>query len=314
MEKAVGVVSFRPAPDFDRLLAVMHENPKEVIPQAKHFLNHGNPDQLTQARTYDLLCYTSACVLKRSTVEAVYHGHEAVRLARSLGGVEGNRMLFDSLVNLAAAAERIGEYDRSIEACREALHMPLDWLGRSAHEEAVLTSMARSLYYSGDFREALAILDQAGARAAQRQDPYVNEYLHSVRGRCYLKIEDLSNAEHFLSLAASITNDETRYELKPKGRILAGMAILKARQREYGEAERYATAALEIAAEVQDPHGLVEGHMALACCYRAGKRVGQAVETAGFASRTAFEYGYVPLIQEMTWLMGYLFPQQELYV
>jgi len=306
------VVQFQPAPDFDRLVAVMHEDPLEVIPQGKHFLNHARLDLLTQARTYNLLCYTSACVLKRSEVEAAFHGHEAVRLARDLPGVEGRRMLFDALVNLGAAAERIGEYDRSVDAYREALQMPLDWMDRASHEEAVLTSLARALYYKGEFREALAVLDQAGARAALREDPYANEYLHSMRGRCYLKVEDLSSAEHYMSLAASITNGETRYELKPKGQILAGMAILRVRQHEYEEAERYARAALEIAGEVKDPHGVVEGHMALACCYRAQKRIQQAVEEAGAASRSAFEYGYVPLIQEMTWLMGCLFPQQEL--
>jgi tetratricopeptide (TPR) repeat protein len=312
LEETVGVVQFRPAPDFERLLAVMQEEPREVIPQARHFLNHARVDVLTQARTYNLMCYTSACVLKRSVVEAVFHGHEAARLAREVTSAEGRQVLFDSLVNLGTAAERIGEYDRAIDAYREALAMPLGWIGRTGHEEAVLTYLGRALYYRGHFKEALAVFDQASIKAAEREDPYANEYLHSQRGRCYLKVENLTQAEHFMSLAAAITNDETRYELRPKGQILAGMAVLKARQGEHDEVERYARAALEIADEVQDPLAGVEARMALACAARATRRIGRAVELAGQAGRIAFEYGYVPLIQEMTWLMGYLFPQQEL--
>lgn len=314
MREAVGVVQFRPAPDLDRLLAVLQEDPREVIPQAKHFLNHGRPDLLTQARTYNLLCYVSACVLKRSVVEAVFHGHEAVRLAREVPGQEGQRVLFEGLVNLGTASERIGEYDRSVSAYQDALDMPLQWLGCSNHEEAVLTYLGRALYYRGHYKEALAAFDQAGLLGADRQDPYVNEYLHSLRARVYIKIEDLKRAEEYMALAASITNDETRYELRPKGQILAALSILKARHGDCAEAEGYAQAAMEIGQSLNDPHCQVEAGMVLAYCARSRKRVQQAVELAGSASRTAFEYGYVPLIQEMSWLMGYLFPHQELWL
>ncbi|HWI53833.1 MAG TPA: tetratricopeptide repeat protein, partial [Symbiobacteriaceae bacterium] len=290
MEESVGIVQFRPAPDFERLRAVMDEDPREVVPQARHFLSQVRPDALTQARTYNLMCYTSACVLKRSCMESVFHGHEAVRLARGIAGQEGQAVLFDGLVNLGTAAERIGEYDRAIEAHQEALGMPLEWIGRGAHEEAVLTYLARVLYYRGRYKEALAVLDQAGAKAAARQDPYADEHLHSQRGRCYLKIEDITRAEQYLSLAASITNGETRYELRPKGQILAGMAILKARQNSHTEVERYAAAALEIADEIADPHAQVEARMALAISAREQKRVRQAVELSGAAGRIAFEY------------------------
>lgn len=312
MEQAIGVVQFRPAPDFDRLKAVMHENPREVIPQAKHFLNHGQPDLLTQARTYNLMCYTSACVLKRSAVEAVYHGHEAVRLSQELTGIEGKRTLFDSLVNLGTAAERIGEYDRAVNAYREALGMPLDWLGRRAHEEAILTYLGRVHYYRGDHQDALTAFDQAGTLAEARNDPYANEFLHSHRGLCYMKLDDLEMAEHFLSLAASITNDETRYELQPKSHILSSMAVLQMLKDDPEEAEEYAQAALDLASEVQDPHGQVKGKLVLAYCAKSRRRVQQAVELAAAANRVAFEYGYVPLIQEMTWLMGYLYPDTRL--
>lgn len=312
MDESVGVVQFRPAPDFERLRAIMDEDPREVIPQARHFLSHARPDGLTQARTYNLMCYTAACVLKRSCMEAVFHGHEAVRLARGVPGPAARAILFDSLVNLGTAAERIGEYDRAIDSYQEALNMPLDWIGRGAQEEAVLTYLGRVLYFRGRYKEALAIFDQAGVKAALRQDPYAEESLHSQRGRCYLKIEDLSRAEYCLTQAAAVTNSESRYELRPKGQILASMAILKARQNEHDQVERYAAAALEIADQIEDPHGQVEARMALALSAREQKRVRQAVELATAASRIAFEYGYVPLIQEMTWLLGYLFPQQEL--
>jgi len=311
MEKAVGVVRFRPAPDFDRLRAIMHEDPREVIAQGKHFLNHAAPEKLTQARTYNLLCYTSACVLKRSVVEAAYHGHEAVRLAREVTGVEGKAVLFDSLVNLGTASERIGEYDRSIEAYREALAMPLDWLDRRHHEEAVMTYLGRALSYKGDYLGAVAAFDMAGELAAVRQDPYAHEFLHNLRGICHMKLGDLETAERFISLAATVSNDETRYELGPKGQILGSMAVLRMLQNRLPEAEEYAHAAQEIATEVEDPHGQVEGKLVLAHGAKTARRVHQAAELAGEASRIAFAYGYIPLIQEMTWLMGFIYPQRR---
>ncbi len=311
MEKAVGVVRFRPAPDFDRLKAIMHEDPREVIAQGKHFLSHGNLDPLIQSRTYNLLCYTSACILKRSVVEAVFHGHEAVRLARQVPGVESKAMLFDSLVNLGTASERIGEYDRSIDSYREALSMPLDWIDRRHHEEAVITYLGRALYYRGDYTDALGAFDQAGALAATRQDPYANEFLHNLRGLCYLKMNDLAEAERYISLAAAVTNDETRYELRPKSHILGSMAVVQMLRAELGLAEDYARAALEIATEVEDPHGQVEGNMVLAFCARAQRRVQQALEHSEAASKVAYAYGYVPLIQDLVWLSGHIYPQRR---
>jgi tetratricopeptide (TPR) repeat protein len=307
----VGVVQFRPAPDFDRLRAVMQEDAREVIPQAKHFLDHGHADLLAQARTYNLLCYTSACILKRSVVEAVYHGHEAVRLSRTFTGLEGQQVLFDSLVNLGSAAERIGEYARAIEAYREALAMPLEWLGRSAHEEAVLTYLGRVHYYRGDYEDALTAFDQAGQIAGERQDPFANELLHSQRGMCYLKMDELDQAEQYLSSAAEIMNDETRYELRPKGQILSKLAICQFLRGNLAEAESYAAAALALAVDVEDPHGQVESQLVLAGAARARRRIGQAVALSAAACRIAFDYGYVPLIQEMTWLLEYLYPQEN---
>lgn len=309
MEKAVGVVRFRPAPDFDRLRAIMHEEPREVIAQGKHFLNHAAPDKLTQARTYNLLCYTSACILKRSAVEAAYHGHEAVELARQVEGVEGKAVLFDSLVNFGSASERIGEYDRSVEAYREALAMPLDWLDRRQYEEAVVTYLGRALSYKGDYGGAIAAFDQAGALAAARQDRYAHEFLYNLRGICHMKRGDLEAAEQFIAMAATVTNDETRYELGPKGQILGSMAVLRMLQARLAEAEEYAKAALEIATAVEDPHGQVEGKLVLAYCAKASRRVHPAADLAGEASRIAFAYGYIPLIQELTWLMGHIYPQ-----
>lgn len=311
MEKAVGVVRFRPAPDFDRLKAIMHEDPKEVVAQGKHFLAHSHPDILTQSRTYNLLCYTSACILRRSVVEAVFHGHEAIRLARQVEGVEGKAILFDSLVNHGTACERIGEYTRAIDSYREALTMPLDWLGRRHHEEAVITYLGRALYYKGDYTDALTAFDQAGQIAAHRHDPSANEFLHNLRGLCHLKMGDPDTAEHYISLAASISNDETRYELRPKSHILGSMAVLQMLRGELAQAEEYAQATLEIAVEVEDPHGQVEGKMVLAYCAKAQRRVHAVAELSAAASRVAFEYGYVPLIQDLTWLLGYLYPQRR---
>lgn len=311
LERAVGVVQFRPAPDFDRLRAVMQEDAREVIPQAKHFLDHGRPDILTQARTYNLLCYTSACILKRSVVEAVFHGYEAVRLSRILTGLEGEQILFDSLVNLGSASERIGEYARAVEAYEEALAMPLEQLGRRAHKEAVLTYLGRVHFYRGDYEAALTVFDQAEGIAAERNDPYVNEFLHSQRGMCFLKMGDLDQAEEYLLAAAEITNDQTRYELRPKAQILSKLAICMFMRNELTEAESYAEAALALAVDVADPHGQVESQLVLAATARAHRRIGQAVALSAAASRIAFEYGYVPLIQEMTWLLEYLYPQEN---
>jgi|GEM_PF-5192135 len=309
MEKAIGVVRFRPAPDYDRLRAVMQEDPREVVPQGKHFLSHAPVDPMTQALTYNLMCYTAACVLRRSEVEAVFHGHEAVRLCREVPGADGKRLLFDSLVNLGTAAERIGEYRRAIEAYREAVALPLAWLGRAPQEEAVLTYLARASYFKGDYDEALTFLDQAEVLAVQRQDPFSGETLHSLRGRCHLRIGDYETAEAYLSRAAAITNDESRYELRPKGRILSSLGILKACRHEFDTAEEYAQAALEIGRDVEDPHARAEGQMVLALVARNRRRVQEAVGLSANASRIAFDYGYVPLIQEVVWLMGHLFPE-----
>ena len=311
MDEAVGVVRFRPAPDFDRLRAIMHEDPKEVIAQGKHFLTHTQLDKLTQARTYNLLCYTAACVLKRSTVEAAYHGHEAVELARSLEGVEAKALLFDSLVNFGTASERIGEYERAINAYREAMAMPLDWIDRRHHEEAVITYLGRALYYKGDYQDALTAFDQASNLARLRQDPYAEEFLHGMRGMCHLRMGNPEAAHHYMAQAASVTNDETRYELRPKGRILGNMAIVAYMRGDVAQAQAYANAVLDIAREIDDPHGLVDGHMVLALCHQANRRVQQATESAAEASRVAFAYGYVPLIQDMSWLLTHLYVQRR---
>lgn len=311
MEKAVGVVRFRPAPDFDRLRAIMHEEPREVIAQGKHFLAHAQADVLTQARTYNLLCYTAACVLRRSTAEAVFHGHEAVRLARQAVGVCGKAILFDSLVNHGCAAERIGEYLRAEESYREALAMPLDWIGRSTHRETVLTYLGRALYYRGELNGALEAFEGAGRIAGQRQDTASEEQLHNLRGLCHLKLGDLIEAERYLSMSASISNDETRYELRPKSHILGSMAILKALQGDWPAAAQYGGAALEIAREVEDPHGQVEGKMVLAICARQERRVQASLELSSQAAATAFGYGYVPLIEEYGWLLSLVFPQRR---
>ena len=311
MDEAVGVVRFRPAPDFDRLKAIMHEDPREVIAQGKHFLTHTQLDRLTQARTYNLLCYTAACVLKRSTVEAAYHGHEAVELARSMEGIEAKAVLFDSLVNFGTASERTGEYERAVNAYREALAMPLEWIGRRHHEEAVITYLGRALYYKGDYQDALAAFDQASGLARLRQDPYAEESLHSMRGMCYLRLGDMEAAQRFTAQAASVTNDETRYELRPKGRILGNMAIVAFMRGELPQAQTYANAVLDIAREIEDPHGLVDGNIVLALCHQANRRVEQATELAAEASRVAFEYGYVPLIQDMAWLLTHLYLQRR---
>lgn len=311
MDEAVGAVRFRPAPDFDRLRAIMHEDPKEVIAQGKHFLTHTPLDKLTQARTYNLLCYTAACVLKRSTVEAAYHGHEAVELARSLEGVEAKALLFDSLVNFGTASERVGEYERAVNAYREAMALPLDWIDRRHHEEAVITYLGRALYYKGEYQDALTALDQASVHARLRQDPYAEEFLHSMRAMCHLRLGDLEAAQRYVGLAASVTNEETRYELRPKGRILGNMAIIACMRGDLPQAQAYANAVLEIAREIEDPHGLVDGYMVLALCHQANRRVQQATEAAAEASRVAFEYGYVPLIQDMVWLLTQLYAQRR---
>lgn len=311
MEKAVGVVRFRPAPDFDRLRAIMHEEPREVIAQGKHFLDYAGADLLTQARTYNLLCYTAACVLRRSTAEAVFHGHEAIKLSRQVEGVCGKAILFDSLVNHGCAAERIGEYRRAEESYKEALAMPLDWIGRQAHREAVLTYLGRALYCLGELHGALEAFDEAGRIAARRQDSASEEQLHNLRGLCHLKLGDLEQAERYLSMSAAITNDETRYELRPKSHILGSMAVLKALQGNWSGAAEYADAALEIAGEVEDPHGQVEGKMVLAICARQERRVQTAVELSSQAANVAFSYGYVPLIEEYGWLFSLVFPQRR---
>lgn len=304
MKEDVGVVRFRPAPDFERLCAIVQEDPREVIAQGKHFLAHASADRLTQARTYNLMCYTSARILKRADVEAVFHGHEAVRLVREEEGPEARALLFDHLVNQGVALERIGEYERAMDCYREALSMPLDWLERRHQEETVLIYLGRSLYLRGRHTEALATLDQAGHLAMRRHDSYAIGLVQNLRGRCYMRMGDVHMAEHFLTLAVAATNDETRYALRMKCRLLGSLAVLRLLSGHYAEASEYAQSVLALATDLQEARGLVEGQMVQACYARAQRRVQEAMEHCAAAGRVAFERGNVPLVEEWHWLMG----------
>lgn len=307
MEKAVGMVRFQPAPDFERLKALMQEEPREIIAQAKHFLYHSMPDHLIQAKTYNLMCYTAVSLLKRSTMEALFHGHEAVRLARDIDGLEAKALLFDSLVNLGAAAERVGEFGRAVESYREALELPLDLLERRHYEELVITNMGRALAFQGSHAEALEAFDRASAIAARRSDPYADEPLHTLRAACYVQAGNLAKAEEHLTLAARLMNNETRYELAAKCRHLTELAVLRMLQGVAAEAAEYARGALEIAAELDDPPCRVKAKLVKAWELKGSRRVQQSTALAGEATAEAFSYGYAPLIQTVAWLLGHLY-------
>ena len=308
MEQAVGAMQLSPAPGFDRFQALVYGDPAAAIPRGKRLLSQPGLDFLTQARTFNLLCYAAASLLRRSSVEAAYHGHEAVRLARAVGGHQGQQLLFDSLVNLGIASERIGEYEAAIRHFREALTMPLDWLERRQREEAVLTHLGRAHYYNGEYEEALTAFDQAGTVAARYEvKTCANELLHSFRGMCYLRMDDLDTAECYVTLAARAAAYEGFDEVRTRCQIFGHMAICRMIARDWEEAEEYARLAMDSAAEVADPYGEVIGRLVLANCVRRARRVQEAVELSSAASRLAFEHGYVPLIQEKVWLMGYLY-------
>lgn len=312
MDQIIGVVRLQPSPDLDRLLAVMEEDPREVIPQARHFLEHGRPDPAAQARAHSLICYTAACVLRQSTLRAVAHGREAVRLARLQTGLEAEQLLFDSLINLGAAAERIGEYREAVTAYREALGMPVSRIGRSQQVEAVLGYLAQAYYYGGQQEEALEALARASVMARARLDPYASELLHCQRGACYLKTGELERAEESLNRAAAATNSTCRYDLKPKGQIMAKLAVLHMLTGDSIQSERYAQAAQELGDGVGEPLARVEARMVLARWARERGDVGLAVRLSGEAACIAHEYGYVPLLQEMAWLLQRLYPAEGL--
>lgn len=86
--------------------------------------------------------------------------------------------------------------------------------------------------------------------------------------------------------------------------------MLRLLQGDMEQAVAYAGAATELAAEIEDRYSQVMGGMVLACCARAEGQTTRALKLSGEASQIAFRYGYVPLIQELAWLMAYLYPQQ----
>lgn len=308
MEQAVGAMQLRPAPGFDLFEAMVHHDPAAAIPRGKRILSQPRLDSLTQARTFNLLCYASACLLRRTCVEAAFHGHEAVRLAREIGGYCGQQILFDSQVNLGLALERIGEYSAAINHFREALTMPLDWLERRHREDSVLTHLGQAHYYNGEYEEALTAFDQAGAVTAKHEEKKCsNEMLHSFRGMCYLRMDDLDTAECYVTLAARAAAYEGFDEVRARSQIFSHMAICRMIARDWEEAEEYARLALDSSAEVGEPYGEVIGRLVLANCARRARRVQEAVELSAAASRIAFDYGYIPLLQEKVWLMGYLY-------
>jgi tetratricopeptide (TPR) repeat protein len=307
VEKVITVLPTCPGADIDRLFTAVNQHPSEVIAQGKQLLDRGRLDVQTQARLYNLLCHTSANLMRRSEVEAAFHGHEAVRFARRIYGREGRILQFDSLVNLGLASERIGEYDRAMDAFREALSMPLDWLGYREKEEEVLIHLGQTLYYRGDWEDAVVTFDQAATLAMGRGDHFVPNLLSSMRGLCYIKLEDLDEAEAYLDESTDAFGRET-VPLRPKANMLANLALLNLFKGEEELTESYAQEALDLAVQVADPHAQVIGRLALAHCARSKRRVNQVRELSQAAARLVFDYGYVPLIQEFTWLMGLLYP------
>lgn len=304
MKEWVGLARLCAVPGFDHLRAVAAENPRELIPQAKQFLACRRPDPGTEARVYHLMCHVSAGVLRRSTVEAVFHGHEAVRLARQREGPEGQALLFDSLMALGAAALRVGEYGRAIGALREALGLPLEWIGRKGRERAALTLLGDAYYYRTDRAEALAAYDQAALLAGEAGDLPAEVHLHLRRAQVMLKEDDAEEAGLYLELAAEAASEQAPDRLVPKGLILAWMAVQQAQSRDWQAAEELARGAAEIGQATGEAEIACLTAMALALVSQARRRVEEALQRARGAMDTAFAHGHVPLLQEVIWLMN----------
>lgn len=281
-------------------------DPESAIVQAEELAGAPGIDTVSQARLYLLMAHVTVHSLRKTSVEAVFWGHEAVRLAAAIPDLEGCRLLFDARVALGRAAILIGDWARAAEALQDALDMDLAWIGREAAEWEVMLDLARAQYGRGEYMNALSIVDGAATFLPLICPGRVQ--LALWRARCLLKVRDAVEAADSLERFR-----EPHWKLPPRIQAELGalVAILAANRGDYTMAETEAEGALSLAERLGDSTTQAQARLVLALTAAHGRQFHRATKLAALAMRLGFTTGSVLLMQELTWLMALLYPQSS---
>lgn len=279
-------------------------DPAAAIVQAEELVGAPGLDLVSQVRLYLLLTHVSVSGLRRTSVEAVYWGHEAVRLASLIPDLEGCRLLFDARLALGRAAIQIGDWDRASGALQDALDMDFAWLGREAVEWEVMLDLGRAQYGRGEYMNALSIVDGAATLLPLVCPGRVE--LGLWRARCLLKVRDVDEAAESLE---RFYGSEWRLPPRMTAELNALSAMLAALRGAHDQAESKAAEAHRLALRLGDRGPQAQALLVLALTAAHKKQFHRAAELAASGIRLGFEVGMVLLLQELSWLMGQLYPQ-----
>jgi hypothetical protein len=279
-------------------------DPEAAIVQAEELVGAPGLDLVSQVRLYLLLAHVSVSGLRRTSVEAVYWGHEAVRLASTIPDLEGCRLLFDARVALGRAAIQTGDWARAAGALQDGLDMEVAWLGREAIEWEVMLDLARAQYGRGEYMNALSIVDGAATLL-----PLIctgRAQLGLWRARSLLKVRDVDEAAQSLE---RFSGPEWCLPPRVKAELGALTAMLAAVRGATDQAEREAETAHRVALRLGDRGLQAQALLVLALTAAHNKQFHRAAELAAAGIRLGFESGTVLLLQELAWMMGQLYPQ-----
>lgn len=280
-------------------------DPESALVRAEELVGAPGVDTLSQARLYLLMAHISVQSLRKTAVEAVFWGHEAVRLAESIPDLEGCRLLFDGRVALGRAAIQIGDWARASDALQDALDMELAWIGREAAEWEVMLDLARAQYGRGEYMNALSIVDGAATFLPLVCPGRVQ--LALWRARCLLKVRDVDEAAESLT---RFTGPEWRLPPRIEAELGALVAMLAAVRGDQAQAIATAEGALRLAERLGDHATQARLRLVQALLSAGERQFHRAAKLAGIAMRLGFTDGSVLLMQELAWLLGQLYPQR----
>lgn len=279
-------------------------DPQAALVQAEELVGAPGIDEGSQTRLYLLMAHVSVNVLRQTSVESVFWGHEAVRLASSMPDLEGCRLLFDARVALGRAAIQIGDWARASEALQDALDMELSWLGREAVEWEVMMDLARAQYGRGEYMNALSIVDGAASLLPLVCSGRVQ--LGLWRARCLLKVRDVDEAAESLM---RFQGPEWRLQPRVRAELGALIAMLAAVRGDHTLAVAEADEAYRLAKRLGDRATQAQAKFVLALSAAGARQFHRATELAASAIRLGFTAGSVLLMQELAFMMSQLYPQ-----
>ncbi|HLO03773.1 MAG TPA: hypothetical protein VK191_11760 [Symbiobacteriaceae bacterium] len=282
-------------------------DPQSALVQAEELVGAPGVDVANQARLYLVMAHVSVNILRRTSVEAVFWGHEAVRLASAMPDLDGCRLLFDARVALGRAAIQIGDWARASDALQDALDMELPWLGREAVEWEVMMDLARAQYGRGEYMNALSIVDGAATFLPLICPGRVQ--LGLWRARCLLKVRDADEAAESLE---RFRGSEWRLPPRIQAELGALIAMLASLRGDHALAAPEAEAAFRLAKRLEDRSTQAQARLVLALSAAEARQFHRATELANSAMRLGFTAGSVLLMQELAFLMGHLYPQAPL--